>query len=127
MDHIVAIAPRSRPFVVDSKTVRLGETYKIEPMSTPSFPVPGVGQEPIYEFRRGVLSRIVDERTHFLWRRRQADEVKIEPSGQRTTASDRRRRPLLGFESRKNKGVNLVFDPPSVLNFGYFRNRWLRT
>ena len=84
LDHPVAIPPRRREEMIRFESRRVGVAHEIEPIPAPSFAVSRRGKKTVDEFFVGVGRLIVYELIHLLRRGRQAMQIEIRTTRQRT-------------------------------------------
>ena len=96
-DDVVAVGPGVRPRLVLVVAVRVAVVDDVEPVPRPALAVVRRREQPVDQLLVGVGVAVRDERVDLLRRRRQADQVEVQPADQRAAIRLRRRRqsPLL--------------------------------
>ena len=113
-DDVVAIAPSVRAEDVVLEAVGVREVDRVQPVAGPALAVAGTGEEFVGEIcdcRLPIADLgLVLERRHLLRRRRETDEVEVQPSNERARIRFRRRRELLLLELGGDEGVDGIAD-----------------
>ena len=91
-DDVVAVRPGVRPRLVLVVAVRLAEVDDVEPVPRPPLAVVRRREQPVDQLLVRVRGRVVDEGLDLVRRRRQADQVEVQPADQRAPVGLRRRR-----------------------------------
>ena len=107
-DQVIAIGPGIGPDAVLVVPVGFGEVRRVHPMSRPALAVPRRGQQPVHNPLVGDRRVVRQERAHFLRRRRQADEVEVNPAQQGALVRFRRRLESVTAQGGADKGVDRV-------------------
>ena len=85
-NHPIAIATGKRPRAILLVAVAVGIAGQVEPVPPPALAEMRRSQQPIDEPLDGIGLRVAEKRGDFVGRRRQADQVEIEPPQQRRLA-----------------------------------------
>ena len=82
VDDIIAVTPRVWNRVVKLMRERLGVTHEVEPMSSPTLAIRGIGEVAIDERRELRVTRISGKRAHIGFIRRKSAQIERESTEQ---------------------------------------------
>ena len=122
-DEVVAVAPGVGPHAILIVAVRLGEMHEVHPLPGHAFAVVRRREQLVDEFLVGLRRGVVQERVDLRGRRRQADEVEVEPPNQRPLVCLRRRREPFLVQLRQHEPIDWILE--FELGTRDFRNRGL--
>ena len=105
-----------RPVVIVLEAVALGEAGQIEPVASPALAEMRPGQQPIDQLVVSVGRGIVHKRRDFFRRRRQADQIEIEPADQLPLAGRRIGLHAGRFHPGENEAVERRAAPGGVFH-----------
>ena len=111
VDDIVAVTPRVRHVGVALITGGVGVAREIEPVAPPAFAVVRIVKQPIDQAPVSQRVAIVDEGIGDIRRRRDTEQIKIQPADECPALGQRRRLDALGLEFGEDESVNRVADP----------------
>ena len=119
-DDEVAETVSVRPVVVAFHAIAIGVARDVEPVPRPAFAVLRACQQLVDQGRRSSAGRFLDGQTpalHLFRRRRQSDEVEVEPSHQRARICLRRRRERFGLLRVADERIHRRAHPRSGIGF----------
>src|SRR5262249_22463239 len=122
LDDKVAIVIGRGPVVIMLEAVALGKAGEIEPVPGPAFAVVGAGQraaDQVFVSRRG---GVIQEALDILWRRRQAEQIEVNPANKLAAIHQRIRRNARRLLLDSNEVVDWGAAPGGIFDFRRFNS-----
>ena len=110
-DHVVAVRPYVLAQPVPLESLALGIPHQIQPVAAPTLSIAGRSKEPVHKSFVCSKLLIVLECGYLLGGWRQSEQIKREPSDQRSPIRFGSRVESLPTEARENPTINWVFAP----------------
>ena len=104
--HVVAVAPHLRAELVALVAVRVRVAHHVQPQPRRALAVARRPEQLVHQPLVGVGRFVGDERAHFLWRRRQAEQIEVKPANQRAAVGLGREGEFFLGEFREQESVD---------------------
>ncbi len=116
VDNVVAISPSVTESQVLIKSVRIGIPGDVQPVPSPANTVLRRFQQALDHFLEGVSRVVCQIRSKFFRSRRQTDQIKRDPTQQRSFVRSLRRTSLAFFKLCQHKGIDGCLNPGCVFD-----------